>query len=130
MANISTIHIFRKGTEDIFYDRMEGDIIVNYYLMCEVDNNDTVLKAFSFAYGGGCGNDGDYFDLEEDEKIRRQIKTLDDAKKFNVAEHVPANRENECGPERFMKESEEDPFYKKWMELHRVDYYWLYEKDE
>ncbi len=114
---MTTITLFRKGTEDIFYDRYEGDIIVDYYLMTETDENNNIIRAFSFAYGG----EHRYFDLGEEDLIREKVQTLDDAKTFNVADE-PAHYENETRLSSIMEVSESNPFFITWMEHHRKYY--------
>jgi hypothetical protein len=121
----TTIHLFRKGTEDIFYDNMEGDIIIQYYLMCEVDEGGNIIDVFTFAYGG----DDSYFYLYEEELLKK-VKTLEDAKAFKVAKDQPASRDNECRLSSIMEVNDDNPFFRQWMEYHRREYYWLYEDDK
>lgn len=118
---MTTITLFGKGTEDIFYDRYEGDIIVHYYLICETDENNNVIRAISFAYGGGR-----YFDLYQEELIREKVKTLDDAKAFDVATE-PAHYENETRLSSIMEASESNPFFTTWMAHHRKLFYYEYD---
>lgn len=119
---MTTITLFRKGNEDIFYDRNEGDIIVHYYLMTETDENKNVIRALSFAYGG----QHRYFNLGEEDLIREKVHTLDDAKTFNVAVE-PAHYENETRLSSIMDVSESNPFFITWMEHHRKFFYYEYE---
>ncbi len=121
---MTTIHLFRKGIEDIFYDNTEGDIIIEYYLMCEVDEEENITDVFTFAYGG---NDS-YFYLYEEELLKK-VKTLEDAKAFKVAKDHPASRENECRLSSIMEVSEDNPFFRQWMKYHRREYDWLYEEE-
>ena len=117
-----TITVFNKGTEDIFYDRYEGDIIVHYYLICETDDNNNVVNAFSFAYGG----EHRYFTLGEEDLIREKVKSLDDAKKFKVAADKPAHYDDETRLSSIMEVSESNPFFVAWMERHRKDFDYEY----
>jgi hypothetical protein len=116
---MTTIHLFEKGTEDIFYDSIEGDIIIDYYLMCELDEDANVIKVFTFAYG----NDS-YFCLYEEELLKN-VKTLEDAKAFEVAKDEPASRDNESRLSSIMEVSEDNPFFREWMKYHRCKYDWL-----
>lgn len=124
---MTTIHLFPKGTEDIFYDNMEGDIIIYYYLMCEVNEHGNVINSISFAYGG----EGDsYFLLGEDDMLKKNVKTVEDAKTFKVAKDEPASRDDECRLSNIMKVSEDNPFFTEWMAYHRREFDWLYEEKE
>jgi hypothetical protein len=121
-----TIHLFSKGTEDIFYCNIEGDIIIHYYLMCEVDEEGNVIQAISFAYGG----DDSYFLLGEEDILKNNVKTLEDAKKFKVASVASASRDDECRLSNIMKVSEDNPFFTEWMAYHRRIFYWLYDRND
>lgn len=120
---MTTITVFDKGTEDIAYDPFEGDIIVNYYLICETDENENVVRVVTFAYG----SQDHYFALYEEELLK-EVKSLKDAKAFKVAKDEPANREYECRLSWLMKVSDEDPFFVAWMERHRKEYDWEYDQ--
>lgn len=123
---MTTITVFCKGTEDIFYDQMEGDLIVNYYLICETDEDENVVRVVTFAYG----SQDHYFALYDEELLKERVKTLKDAKSFKVADESPADRDNECRLSWLMKVSDEDPFFVAWMEHHRKKYDWEYDDEE
>lgn len=123
---MTTITLFDKGTEDIRYNHYDGDIIVDYYLMCETDEHNNVIRAFSFAYGG----DNRYFELYQQDLISENVKTLDDAKAFDVAFDIPAeyaHYENETRLSSIMEVSESNPFFTTWMAHHRKVFYYEYD---
>ena len=117
---LTRIQLFEKGTEDIAYCPIEGDIMVNYYLMCELDSNDNVLTSISFAYGSR----DNYFDLYEYDQLA-QIKTLTDAEAYQVAKEQGPTPDMECRLSQIMKVDESEPFFTEWMSVHKKEYYWL-----
>jgi hypothetical protein len=122
---LTRVQLFEKGTEDIAYCPIEGDIIVNYYLMCELVSNDNVLTSISFAYGSR----DNYFDLYEYDQLA-QIKTLTDAEAYQVAKDQGPKPDMECRLSQLMKVDESDPFFTEWMAFHKKKYYYLYDESD
>lgn len=120
------VQLFQKGTEDIAYCPIEGDIIVNYYLMCKIDNKDSVVRSISFAYGA-CRDA--YFDLDEDDQLA-QIKTLTDAEAYQVAKEQGPTPDMECRLSQIMKVDESEPFFTEWIAFHKKKYDWLYDESD
>lgn len=116
---MTTVTLFKKGTEDIFYDHMEGDIIVNYYLLCETDENGNVVDSCAFAYSA-C--EDVYFN--KNTKKLGKIKTLEEAHMFDVAEHS-ASVDQICSLSWLMKTNKSLGFLNKWMEFHKKEYSYM-----
>lgn len=121
---MATVKLFQKGTEDIFYDRIEGDTIVDYYLICELDKRGMVEKSCSFAYSASHDT---YFFMNDNDAMSK-IKVLKDAEDFDVC-FEPASVENETRLSNIMKISEENDIFNTWMAFHRQHYDYLYNED-
>lgn len=115
----SSIVVLQKGDADIFYDQYEGDIIVYYYLLCETDDNVHVTRTCVFAYS--CGQT--YFDMNT--SITKNIKTLDEAKKLDIAVYPPS-LDQECRLANLM-EMDSD-FYVEWLKFKKK--FFFYERDD
>lgn len=122
---MTTVKLFNKGTEDIFYDQVEGDTIVLYYLICESDQNGSVLRSCSFAYSP---EHDTYFSMNDDDR-RKQIETIIDADAYDVALES-ASVEDECRLSTIMEVNEDNEIFNVWMNFHRTEFPYLYETNE
>ena len=82
------IKLFKKGVKDIYYDMMKRNIIVSYYLMCNVDINNinNITHSIAFAHS----KEDVYFLVEDD---LRDIKTVENAERYRIVKHVTSDDE-------------------------------------
>lgn len=121
MYDTKNITIFKKGTEEIYYNFIQGDIYVHYYLLCKFDN-ERVTKSYSFAYSPCIDI---YFSMEDYDRLNNII----DFKKANnyIVSTKPASVDNIKYLNEIMNDEE---FIYLWKLYHRSEYGHIYGYEE
>lgn len=113
------IKIFKKGSEDIFYNYIEGDIYVNYYLICKFEEN-RIVKACSFAYSPYIDV---YFSMNDSNRLKN-ILTLEEANNYDVGIKRP-----DIDYQGHLSDIIDGEFLDIWMNFHKLEYDYMYETD-
>ena len=111
-----TTVILPKGSEDILYDHIDGDTLVDYYLICTRLLDDRVLDVMSFAYSA---EQDTYFTLDEVELLTR-LTTFNEVDQFRVADQHAAHADCELSLEALF---DRYPPYKHSWEVFRANQY-------
>lgn len=114
------VELYRKGMEEIFYDHVEGDTTVQYFLMCEINSRHEVSNVVTFGYSPEYDA---FFDLHEGELLSA-LKTRQDVEGFVVASEDPASAEYETSSLALFPTPE---FHAVWAAFHRDEFDWFYD---
>lgn len=119
IMSIKDIKIFKKGSEDVFYNYMEGDIYVNYYLICKFDGN-RITKACSFSYSPYVDV---YFSMNDFNRLKN-ILTLEEANDYDVGTQRP-----DINYQGSLSDIIDKEFIDIWIDFHKLEYDYMYETD-
>jgi hypothetical protein len=116
------ITVFEQGWEDIMYDRYEGNTLVYYYLLCDLDGDKVIHPSRTLAFGYSPSHNL-YFELYESTQLQT-LRTRKEVDEYVVASRHPVTMDDVCPLSAIIQD---DSYYTVWMNYHRKHYDWLYQ---